>query len=90
MHIQPADSDRTASLLADAPVVSAFMYKAPLHGQHILCPLLLNMDERPLPRAKGIVLDTRKRQHLVFGIHSGLYTYSISSTPSGISPTSIA
>ena len=46
----------------------ALMQHLALGGQPVFAPLLLNMDQRPLPRAKAIVLNARNGEEVLLAI----------------------
>ena len=47
-------------------IVRPLMQEMALRRAHILLPLALHMDQRPLPRAEGEVLYAGKRKEIVF------------------------
>ena len=51
----PGD-EQVAPALPEVSVVGILMHQCPVHRAGILCPLLLNMDQCPLPAAEFEVL----------------------------------
>lgn len=44
------------------------MQKLTIDGAEVVCPLMLNMDQRPLPAAKGEMLQAGKLEEVLLGI----------------------
>ena len=55
-HAQSARGQRVAPTLEQRFVVRARMHQTAVDGSLVVLPLLLDEDQRPLPRAEGIVL----------------------------------
>lgn len=56
LHAQPTDDEQIAPRLAQLLVVRPLVEKISFHRAHVLRPLLLNVNERPLPPAKPEML----------------------------------
>ncbi|MCX7038171.1 MAG: hypothetical protein NT005_03415 [Spirochaetes bacterium] len=54
-----------------------------LYGVEVLHPDLLDMDERTLPLAEEEVLERRKRQEILIGIHNSLSDDTEGESPVG-------
>ena len=46
------------------------MQNLPFHSEMIVIPLLLDMNQSPLPRTESKMLNSRQHQHIVFAIHT--------------------
>ena len=66
--------------------MALLMDDLPLDGAQVFLPLLLNMNERPLPAAKEEMLDAGDIQPLLFAICHQLMRVQV--TPSGRSASS--
>jgi hypothetical protein len=75
-----------------ARIMSALMHLVTLNGSSVLAPLVLDMDERPLPLAEREVLYARERKQVVFSVSIPRihHSRSISLTPAGMRLRSIA
>ncbi len=62
-------------------LMHALVQNAPFRRQAVLVPHLLDVDQRTLPLAEQQVLEPRKGQQLVFGIHA--------STPPPVLPADV-
>ena len=71
-----------AALLIRHGVMRAFMQHLALGGQAVFIPLLLNVNQRPLPRTKAIVLDARYGEEVLLAILR--YPIISTVTPCGI------
>ena len=69
VNAQAARDDRVAAALAQLLIVGALVQKRALRGAQVLCPLLLDMDQRPLPPAEPEVLQAGDHQAVVGVIH---------------------
>ena len=75
--------DALASLLVRRGVVCAFVQHFALGSQAVFAPLLLNVDQRPLTRAKAKVLNARNGEEVLLAIFR--YPMISTVTPCGIS-----
>lgn len=74
--------DAISAFLVRRRVVRALMQHLTFGGQAIFAPLLLDMDERPLPGTKAIVLNARYGEEVLLAIFR--YPMISSDTPCGI------
>jgi hypothetical protein len=54
------------------PTVGFFMQQSPFGGVLVFRPDLLQMDQRTLPGAIEVMLQSRKRDEIGFGVHATL------------------
>ena len=55
-------NDNISPAFVEEWIVDPFMHEASLLGPEVLAPLLLDMDQRPLPPAEPEVLDARQQE----------------------------
>ena len=65
---QTAEEQQIASALPEGGVVGPLMEQVSLHGTQVFLPLLLQMDQRPLPAAERKVLDSGEREEVLLTI----------------------
>jgi len=70
-HPHPPGDEQATPALPPGFIVRGFVLNAPLRGQQVFRPLLFNMDQRPLPPAKGEVLNAGKGEVVVIPAVSG-------------------
>ena len=61
---RPCD-DAAAAFLTDGIVMHTFVHEIAVHRADIFLPLLLDVDERPLPPAEGKMLDAGQHQEFL-------------------------
>ena len=66
-HLQSPEDQRIAPPLPGRPVVGSAVEKAALHSPQVLLPLLLQMDQCPLPPAEREVLQAGEREEVLRG-----------------------
>jgi len=76
----PGDAEIGPRLVPRAGLVDPAVEMGALHGQCVVGPLTLDVDERALALAEEQVLERRERQQRLFGIHQ---SGSWSTTPAG-------
>ena len=91
-YSQSSKNKKIAPSLSNSLVMASFVHLIASNRKAVLRPLLLDMNERPLPGAKRVVLNPRQWQVLVFLVYGVVrHTYSegriqsnaLTSTPSG-------
>ena len=80
LNAKAADDEQIAPRLTQLLVVRALMQKISLHRAQIFRPLLLDVNECPLPPAEPKMLQTRDHQAVVRAVHYDLLSQC---TPSG-------
>ena len=64
-----AQCDSVAILLTVEGIVHVLVEEVSLGGQPVVGPLLLDMNQSPLPGTEHKVLNPRQHQHFVVGVH---------------------
>lgn len=64
-NLHAAQRQHTAAKVRNALVVHAVVLHAPLRRQTVFLPLILNVNQRPLPAAEGEVLNARELKIVV-------------------------
>lgn len=73
MDPQTAYRQQFSPLLIRKRIMGFFVKKITLHRMQIFLPLLFDMDQRPLPLAEHVMLDSGKLQILVFIIFHQIF-----------------
>ena len=76
--MQPAQNQQIAALFHLLFVVGAAVHQVSLHRAYIIRPLLLQVDQRPLPPAEHKVLQSRQHNGALLG-----HPMRMQLTPSG-------
>jgi hypothetical protein len=77
--------DNISPGLIEERIINPLMNEAPFLRAEILLPLLLDMDQCPLPPAETKMLDTGQREQFVIRIAIPAHNFSMISTPFGTS-----
>ena len=85
-HGEAAKDQQIAPALAKRLVVGAAVHQAALHRAQILLPLILHVNQRPLPPAEGKVLKAGQLQEILVGING--HPMRVQVTPAGSAASS--